>query len=314
MMTRRDGVQQKMLCVTLESLMPQEHFLRRLDSLMDFSFIYQRVESLYSHRGRPSIDPVVVVKMLLLGYLYGIDSERRLEQEVRVNIAYRWFLGIDLDEPVPDHSTFSQLRRRKFNGAALFEELFDEVVRKCIEHGLIDGKLLLTDSTHVRANARNDVLERVAVEAEPSAYLQRLNEQAVKDGVYPKHRKEKKKGYKELVKSPADPDAGFMKRTGKPLGFYYLSHQTCDARHGLITDVHTTPGNVPDSTVHSERIKRQIAVFGFKPEAVCADSAYDSSEIHKDMLDMGIRTYIPKRNLPKPASGVFSEADFIYDR
>ena len=314
MMTRRDGVQQKMLCVTLESLMPQEHFLRRLDSLMDFSFIYQRVESLYSHRGRPSIDPVVVVKMLLLGYLYGIDSERRLEQEVRVNIAYRWFLGIDLDEPVPDHSTFSQLRRRKFNGAALFEELFDEVVRKCIEHGLIDGKLLLTDSTHVRANARNDVLERVAVEAEPSAYLQRLNEQAVKDGVYPKHRKEKKKGYKELVKSPADPDAGFMKRTGKPLGFYYLSHQTCDARHGLITDVHTTPGNVLDSTVHSERIKRQIATFGFRPEAVCADSAYDSSEIHKDMLDIGIRTYIPKRNLPKPASGVFSEADFIYDR
>ena len=105
-----------------------------------------------------------------------------------------------------------------------------------------------------------------------------------------------------------------MKRTGKPLGFYYLSHQTCDARHGLITDVYTTPGNVLDSTVHSERIKRQIVTFGFRPEAVCADAAYDSSEIHKDMLDMGIRTYIPKRNLPKPASGVFSEADFIYDR
>ncbi len=90
--------------------------------------------------------------------------------------------------------------------------------RKCIEHGLIDGKLLLTDSTHVRANARNDVVERVVVEAEPSAYLQRLNEQAVKDGVYPKRRKEKKKAYKELVKSPADPDAGFMKRTGKAPG------------------------------------------------------------------------------------------------
>ena len=122
----------------------------------------------------------------------------------------------------------------------LFEELFDEVVWKCIEYGLIDGKLLLTDSTHVRANARNDVVERVVVEAEPSAYLQRLNEQAAKDGVYPKHRKEKKKIYKELVKSPSDPDAGFMKRTGKPLGFYYLSHQTCDARYGLITDVYTT--------------------------------------------------------------------------
>ena len=133
----------------------------------------------------------------------GVQAVIRCDGEgfVHVNIAYRWFLGIDLDEPVPDHSTFSQLRRRKFNGAVLFEELFDEVVWKCIEYGLIDGKLLLTDSTHVRANARNDVVERVIVEAEPSAYLQRLNEQAVKDGVYPKRRKEKKKAYKELVKS-----------------------------------------------------------------------------------------------------------------
>ena len=106
MMTRRDGVQQKMLCVKLESLMPEEHFLRRLDSLMDFSFIYQRVESLSSHKDRPSIDPVVVVKMLLLGYLYGIDSERRLEQEVRVNIAYRWFLRMDLDDPVTTTPSF----------------------------------------------------------------------------------------------------------------------------------------------------------------------------------------------------------------
>ena len=197
MMTRRDGVQQKMLCVTLESLMPEKHFLRRLDSLMDFSFIYKRVENLYSHRGRPSIDPVVIVKMLL-GYLYGIDSERRLEQEVRVNIAYRWFLGIDLDEPVPDHSTFSQLRRRKFNGAALFEELFDEVVWKCIEYGLIDGKLLLTDSTHVRANARNDVVERVVVESEPSAYLQRLNEQAQRMVFTPNTAKRRKRSTRSL--------------------------------------------------------------------------------------------------------------------
>ena len=105
-----------------------------------------------------------------------------------------------------------------------------------------------------------------------------------------------------------------MKRTGKPLGFYYLSHQTCDARHGLITDVHTHPRECSGLNSTFGEDKRQIAVFGFKPEAVCADSAYDSSEIHKDMLDMGIRTYIPKRNLPKPASGVFSEADFIYDR
>ena len=144
MMDREHGKQQKMLCVTMESLMPEKHFLRDLERLVDFSFVYDKVESMYSHTGRRSVDPVVIVKMMLLGYLYGIDSERRLEQEVQVNIAYRWFLGINLDESVPDHSTFSQLRRRKFNGTTLFEDVFEKVVRLCIEKGLITGSNLLS--------------------------------------------------------------------------------------------------------------------------------------------------------------------------
>ena len=183
MMERSRGMQQKMLCVTLENLMPEKHFLRDLDRLVDFDFIYDRVESMYSHTGRRSIDPVVIIKMMLLGYLYGIDSERRLEQEVLVNIAFRWFLGIDLDEPVPDHSTLSQLRRRKFNGTSLFEEIFTEIVLLCMKHGLITGRLLLTDSTHVRANARNNLYDTVTVVDEPSAYIKRLNERAVQEGV-----------------------------------------------------------------------------------------------------------------------------------
>ncbi len=163
MLKKSESKQMKMSFVTLESLMPQEHFLRDLDRLVDFDFIYDKVADLYSNTGRPSIDPVVMIKMLLIGYIYGIDSERRLEQEITVNIAYRWFLGIDLDERVPDHSTFSQLRRRKFDGTTVFRDIFDEVVRKCIETGLIDGKLLLTDSTHIRANACNDLREIIEV-------------------------------------------------------------------------------------------------------------------------------------------------------
>ena len=103
-----------MLCVTLESLMPEQHFLRDLDRLVDFDFIYEKVDALYSHTGRPSIDP----------------SECRLEREVQVNLAFRWFLGIDLDEPVPDHSTFSQLRRRKFNGTNLRREIWHD--HRCV--------------------------------------------------------------------------------------------------------------------------------------------------------------------------------------
>ena len=130
MLKKSENKQMKMSFVTLEELMPQEHFLRDLDRLVDFDFIYDKVADLYSNTGRPAIDPVVMIKMMLIGYIYGIDSERKLEQEITVNIAYRWFLGIDLDERVPDHSTISQLRRRKFDGTTLFRDIFDEIVRK----------------------------------------------------------------------------------------------------------------------------------------------------------------------------------------
>ena len=313
MMDREHGAQQKLLCVTMESLMPEKHFLRDLDRLIDFSFVYDKVESLYSHTGRRSVDPIVIVKMMLLGYLYGIDSERRLEQEVQINIAYRWFLGIDLDESVPDHSTFSQLRRRKFNGTSLFEDIFEQVVRLCIDKGLITGKLLLTDSTHVRANARNDLYETVTVEDEPSAYIKRLNKKAVEEGLltedYEDHIKPKTK---EIKQSTIDPESGYMHRPGKPNGFYYLSHQTCDSENGLITDVFVTPGNVRDSSPHSERVRYQIDKYGFQTEAVCADKGYDSSEIRADMLKRGIQTYIPKVE-HSSKEGRFQLSDYKYD-
>ena len=313
MMDREHGAQQKLLCVTIESLMPEKHFLRDLDRLVDFSFVYDKVAGLYSHTGRRSVDPVVIVKMMLLGYLYGIDSERRLEQEVQVNIAYRWFLGIDLDESVPDHSTFSQLRRRKFNGTTLFEDIFEQIVRLCIEKGLISGKLLLTDSTHVRANARNDLYETITVTDEPSVFIKRLNEKAVQDGLLPENYKEKvKPKTKEIKQSTTDPESGYMHRPGKTNGFYYLNHQTCDGDNGLITDVFVTPGNVKDSSVHSERIQHQIDKYSFETEAVCADKGYDSSEIHADMLERGIQTYIP-RSVRIMNETLFLLSEYKYD-
>ena len=117
MMTRTNNKQIKFHLVTIENLVPEDHFLRKLDSLVDFSFIYQETESCYcQNNGRPCIDPVILIKYLLIGFLFGIESERRIEQEIRVNMAYRWFLGFDMDDRVPDHSTISQNRRRRFNG------------------------------------------------------------------------------------------------------------------------------------------------------------------------------------------------------
>ena len=240
--------QMKLFSGTLEELMPKEHFLRNLDRLVDFDFIYEKVENLYSKTGRPSIDPVVLIKMLLIGYLYGIDSERKLEQEIQVNIAYRWFLGIELDERVPDHSTISQLRRRKFAGTTVFREIFEEIVRKCIDAGLVSGKLLLTDSTHIRANARNDLREVIEVPDTPTEYMKKLDKEAYELGLIKEPVEYDETKTKEVTKSQTDPECGLLKRPGKPNGFHYLNHQTCDSDNGIITDVFVTSANVNDAT------------------------------------------------------------------
>ena len=199
--------------------MPQEHFLRDLDKCVDFSFIYAKVESLYSSVGRPSIDPVVLVKMLLIGYLYGIESERRLEQEIRVNIAYRWFLGIDFDDPVPDHSTISQLRRRKFSGTSVFRDIFDEIVRKCMEAGLVTGKLLMTDSTHIKANARNDLREIIEVPDTLSEYMKKLDKEAFELGLIKEPVSYDTDKTKKITKSTTDPECELLNRPGKTNAF-----------------------------------------------------------------------------------------------
>ena len=176
MMTQRENTQIKLHNITIEDLVPKDHFLRKLEAMVDFSFIYDEVRDLYSHiTGRPSIDPVVLIKYLLIGFLYGIESERRIEQEIQVNMAYRWFLGLDIDDRAPDHSTISQNRRRRFKGENLYRKLFERVLALCMEKGLVDGRLILTDSTHVKANASKKTEVRITIEKEAAWYIERLD-------------------------------------------------------------------------------------------------------------------------------------------
>jgi len=313
MMTKRAAIQPKMQFITIEDLMPKEHFLRDVYNTINFDFVYDKVKHLYSAVGRPSIDPVIIAKIFLIGYFYDISSERKLVSEIEVNIAYRWFLGIDLDEAVPDHSTLSQLRRRKFNDSLIFEDIFNEIVRKCIEIGLVTGEILLTDSTHIRANAANDKRETVIVKQRSSEYMRKLDEAALAEGLI-KELGEPKTKDKETTKSITDPDCGLMNRPGKPTGFHYLNHQTVDGDSGIITDVHVTPANVSDHAQHAPLIKRQIEKFGFGTKAVGGDAGYDEPEIHAEMFARGINTYIPhKARGYAEDDGVFTRNDFVYD-
>ena len=148
MMGRQSG-QLSMMILDLSDLIPNNHLLRKISEIISFDFIYEILEPYYPSNGRPSIDPVSMFKMLLVGYLYGIKSERRLVQEIQLNIAYRWFCGFELADKIPDHSTLSKTRVRKWNESKLFHQVFLEIIRRCIKGGLVDGKELAADGTNI---------------------------------------------------------------------------------------------------------------------------------------------------------------------
>jgi len=142
---------------SIDLLVPQNHLLRLINEHVDFSFITEKVRPFYSEKqGRPSLDPIVLFKMMLIGYLYGIRSERQLEQEIIPHAAYRWFLGLGLTDPVPDHSTISWNRTKRFVDTDVFQEIFDEVVQLAIHHRMVAGRVLVSDSTHIQASANKN--------------------------------------------------------------------------------------------------------------------------------------------------------------
>ena len=304
--------------VYIDQLVPQDHLLRKIEENFDFSFVRQRMEPLYcKDNGRPAIDPLVLFKMLFIGYVYGIRSERRLEQEIRVNMAYRWFLNMNLRDSVPDHSTISQNRRRRFNGSDVFRQMFDDVVCQAIERKYIDGKILFRDSTHLKANANKKKLIREMVSENTKDYLDELDEAIDEDRKahgkkpLPKLEKPEEEPQREIKVSTTDPDSGYMARTNKPEGFHYLDHRTCDNKNNLITDVHVTPGNIADSTVFLGRLEHQIERFGFEVEAVALDAGYHNHHILKTLGEKDITAVISYRK-PGGAKGLYRRGRFTY--
>jgi transposase len=323
MMGRKEESQNKLEFIVLSDFVPSNHILRMVHEKIDFSFIYEKMEGYYSKLGRRSIDPVLLFKMLLIGYLFNINSERELEGEVHLNIAYRWFLGLDLSDPVPDHSTFSQNRRRRFKDSKVIQEIFDHIVKLCIQEGLIAGNIVLTDSTHIKANASRGKIEKVIVEKQPSEYLNTLEEEAQKlenefiqkrelDGKKKRGKKPKEDIETEEIKVPiTDPDSGLLNRPGKPKGPHYLAHTSLDSKHGIIVDIHTSAGNVNDCEPYIERQKVIQNKFNLHFKAAGADKGYDTTAIHHGLKTLNIEGYISPINRPNNSTST-SHHEFSY--
>jgi transposase len=303
--------------VFIEDLVPQDHLLRKIDRYIDFSFIGEKVRPYYSENtGRPS-DPILLFKMMFIGYFYGIRSERQLEQEVKTNVAYRWFLGLKLNDSVPDHSTISWNRRTRFQNTNIFQEIFDEIVLQAMNHKMVGGRVLFSDSTHLKANANKHKFTREEVEVETREYIEELDKAIEEDrknhGKKPLKETEEVKETKQIRKSTTDPDCGFMSRDNKQEMFCYLDHRTTDMKFNIITDAYVTPGNVHDSVPYLSRLDRQIERFGFKVEAVALDSGYLTNPICKGLYDRTIFGVIAHRRY-KPVKGLMPKSKFIYDK
>lgn len=309
--------QTKMEMVCIGDLVPAEHLLRKIDRAIDFSFIHDKVKDLYcADNGRPAIEPVLLFKMLFIGYLFGIRSERQLVREVEVNVAYRWFLGLGLTDPVPHSTTFSKNRQRRFNESPVYQEIFDEIVMQAIRRRMVDGKTLYTDSTHLKASANKGKYKKVMVEKSTRSYLQDLDRDIAKDredhGKPPLPPSKSSPERKETKVSTTDPDSGYMVRDGKPKGFFYLDHRTVDGNHGIITDTFVTPGNVHDSVPYLERLDRQAKRFGFEITSTGLDAGYFTPHVCKGLIKRNIYGVIGYSRPPhKP--GYLRKRDFVYD-
>lgn len=316
MINEINSTQQKLELVYIENLVPKNHILRKIDKYIDFSFIREITKDLYCHdNGRPAVDPIVLFKMLFVGYLFGIRSERQLMRDIEVNVAYRWFLGFSLTDKIPHHSTISQNRIKRFNGTDIAQQIFDNIVLQAISHKLVDGNILYTDSNHLKANANKRKLIEKDVEVSVKHYVDSLDNAIDKDRIF--HGKQPLKKTKKLPKlkkikiSKTDPESGYMFRDEKPKGFFYLDNRTVDSKNNIITDVYVTPGNTNDVDPYLDRLDRQIQRFGFDVKHVGLDAGYFTNPICKGIADRGITSVIAYRRSPG-VKGKYNKNKFQY--
>lgn len=317
MLKEKGPTQHQLEMVAIDQLVPQDHLVRLLDTAIDFEFIRDEVSHLYcSNNGRPATDPVRFFKILFLGYLFGISSERRLVKEIEVNVAYRWFLEMGLTEDVINHSTLSQNRIKRFKDSDIYQTIFDNIVRQAMKLKLIGGHSLFADSTHLKANANKRRYDIKDLEVSPSVYIEQLNEAVSIDrelsGKKPLKCKDETPSTKPTKVSRTDADAGFMVRDEKPKGFFYLDHRTVDGKHNIIVDTHATPGNVHDSQPIISRIDRILDTFDIEPVAVGLDAGYFTAAVCHELEERQLIGVMGYRR-PTKKKGYFAKREYLYD-
>src|SRR6201997_1776086 len=278
----------------LEDQVPENHLLRLIDKHVSFEFVRQQLKESYSETGRPSIDPELLLRILLIGYLYGITSERKLVEELRMHLAWRWFTGLGFDHEIPHHSTFSKNRHGRFQESKVFEQLFEEIVRQCVEVGLVQGKHLSVDGSFVEANAakesripREQLAEAAQVNQTVRQYLVELEEQNPTEE--PVHEQDQV--------STTDPDSTYATKGGTPARMGYYDNYLVDNHSCVIVGVQATAARMSQETVAAQDMLSRFAHWqGREPESVAADTTYGNGEFLQWLADHSITPYMRTRD------------------
>jgi transposase len=301
--------------VCIEDLVPQNHLLRMIESAVDFSFVRDEVRELYSaDKGRPSIDPVTLVKLCVINYMYGYNSMRRTIRECEVNNAYRWFIGYDLMESIPHFTTFGKNYKRRFEGTDIFERIFIRVLTIAIENGLVDKNTVYIDGTHIKANANTHKNYKKIVEKEARSYdallRKEINEDREAHDKKPFDDDNDKPSQKEITVSKNDSESGLFHKGEHRKCFAYNAQVACD-KHGWILAATVNSGNKHDSTVFEEiydKVKENVG----KPKCAVLDAGYKTPHISKMLIDDCVDPYMPYKR-PMTKQGFFAKYEYAYD-
>jgi len=299
----------------LEAVVPDDHLVRAIAGVLDLSWVRSELAPHYSHTGRPSIDPVLMIRMLIVGYVFAIRSERALCREVQLNLAYRWFCGLGIEDNIPDHSAFSRARHERFRDSDIFRRVFERVVGACIMADLVGGEGFAVDASLIQADANkhrsipgaewNKDIDPEQAHRAVQEYLATLDDPAygAASDVTPK------------FVSPSDPAAQWTGALRNAAFFAYANNYLIDVKFGIIMDVEASRA-IRQAEVGASQtmIERTEACFGIKPEWLTADTAYGSA-LNLDWLvnEQGIAPHVPVIDKSKREDGTFSREDFIYD-
>lgn len=314
MIEKHRGNREQIEIFSIEEFVPADHLLRKIERAVDFTHIYDIVEDLYcSDNGRPSIDPVVIFKMVLIQHLYAIPSLRRTVEEIKMNVAYRWFLGYLMNEPIPHFSTISYNFKHRYTEITI-EEIFYWVLGEINNAGYLSPEAVFVDGTHIKANANLKKAVKKAVPQAAKTYEKQLMEEINEDRS--EHDKKpfdeiKPPKEKEISQSTTDPESGVFHKGEHKKCFAYTAQTGCD-KNGYVMEVTVNPGNVHDSTAFDELYDR-LTEKNPDIKEVVADAGYKTPWISKRILDDGRIPVLPYKR-PMSKKGFFKPYEYVYDK